>query len=222
MTNEVTIETTLGYVRALNSWGAIDKGHDLPALKNVALFIDKDNLKAAATNRYSIVSHETIVGGDLVSSVDAPDNQPILIPFLLLSQFVKAAVANKNAGMPVSIRIDEDYIEIQMYEILVRGAKTRGQYPRVDTLMDDKDVVVSGVKTFGFPSKQFAYVPKLIAPGSNAKPVDYSYQVTFSGASDVNKVGPMVLTLADDTGFMVVIQPLFNLKNFAWKGATNE
>lgn len=223
--SDVTVLTTLGYVRAISSWGVIDKGNELPALKCVALFQDGDNVTTVATNRYSIVQHKSVInyGNSLIGSITRdPDNHgEILIPFTVLAQFVKAAIANKNADMPVTIRIGDDSVEIQMYEILVRGAKIKATYPRVDKLMDDKEPAKNTVRTFGFPSKQVAFIPKLIAPGIKYKTLDYAYTVTFTDSSSPEKVGPMVFTLADDPDFMVVVQPLIVTKGKSWKGATN-
>lgn len=220
----VSIVTTLGYVRAISSWGAIDRSNELPALKNVALFQDGDNVTAVATNRYSIVQHKSVISDD--SFIKSITREPeyhgvIMLPFVLLAQFVKAASANKNNQMPVTIRMTDDSVEIQMYEILVRGANIRGQYPRVDKLMDEKEPAKNGYRTFGFPSKQVAFVPKLIAPATNAKPADYDYTVTFTESSSPDKAGPLVFTIAEDPDFMVVIQPTVNLKSKAWKGAVN-
>jgi hypothetical protein len=220
--SNVSVMTNLGYVRALSSWGVIDKGNELPVLKAVALFQDGDNVTAVATNRYSIVQHKTVIGSLIGSIVREPDYDAlILIPFVLLAQFVKAAAANKNPEMPVTIRISDDSVEIQMYEILVRGANIRGQYPRVDKFMDEKEPAKNTVRTFGFPSKQIVYLPKLIAPGSISKPVDYDYQATFTDSSSLDKAGPIVFTISSDPNFMVVVQPLMNANAHSWKGATN-
>lgn len=225
----VTIDTKLSYVRALNSWGIISKGNDnLPALMNVALFIDNDKITAVATNRYSIVQHSTVVGANnnieafTYGSYDDGNNESeyVLIPFAVLAQFVKAASANKNGEMPVQIRIADDYVEVQMFEILVRGAKIKGQYPRVDRLMLEKKPAVNGYRTFGLPMKEFGYLPKLIAPNANRKPADYDYAVTFSDSSSPDKAGPLVFTTDSDKDFMVVIQPRL-MNGVAWMGATN-
>lgn len=223
MISEVSIATTLGYVRALNSWASMGKGHDLPALQGVGMFIDGDQVFVAATNRYTIVQHSTLIGGKFVTGfVDERDDKGVvIIPFAVLGQFVKAASANKNVEMPVTIRIDSDSVEIQMYEILVRGAKIRGQYPPVHKLAADKAVSGKGVRTFGVPLEQFVLVSKFLAPASNRKVGKYDYQAVFSESASPDKAGPIVMTVEDDPDFLVMVQPRINLKQFAWKGATN-
>lgn len=219
----VTMNTTLGYVRALSSWGVMDKGNHLPALKAVALFRLGDEITAVATNRYSIVQHKTVCGADFIQSVlyDLDDDgSPILLPFAVLAQFVKAATGNKNTDTPVRIRVTKATIEIQMHEILVRGASIQGQYPRVDKLMDEKQPAKNGFTVFGLPLVELGYVSKYLAPNSTRKPVEYDYAVTFTDSSSSDKAGPLVLTTDVDKDFMVVIQPRLMNGN-GWKGGKN-
>ena len=204
----VTITTNLGYVRAISSWGVLCKGESLPALNNVSVYFDGDKFTAVATNRYVIVFHETTVADDglFVKAVDSFEGS-VLIPFDLLAQFVKAASANKNEKMPVEIRVDDDYVEIQMYEIMVRGAKVRGQYPKIVDLVRVKEPAVDGVLSFGLPLHQLVLVQKLIAPAAKVRPNKYMWRATFSTASTVDKAGPMVLTTNEDKDLVLLVQP---------------
>jgi hypothetical protein len=197
------------------------KGEDLPALTNLSLYCDGETFTAVATNRYVIVFHETKVSDDglFVKSVDS-FSESVLIPFDLLAQFVKAASANKNDKIPVQIRVDDDYVEIQMYEIMVRGAKNRGQYPKVADLVRCKEPAVDGVLSFGLPLHQLVLVQKLIAPAANVRPNKYVWRATFSTASTVDKAGPMVLTTDVDKDLVLLVQPHY-AEGMEWKGYNN-